>query len=218
MMLAACAVGLAEIDRRLRSVWGLPPFTVTAATVLALVGFGPLFTWDHPAARTYLWPNSWTNHGLYQYDYSLGAQRRWGENQVPVTPPFYSKHLRRAAPDTLVLEAPWWFAQSPFPYYQRIHRHRMMVGLAAPMNPDQPGGLPWPDERFHFRNFVHLADIAGLRERSVDAVILHRDLAREFRTGKAEQLPSMEPWIELYERELGPPTFEDEYVVVFEVR
>jgi hypothetical protein len=136
-------------------------------------------------------------------------------------PPFY-RHLREtAAPGSLLIaEAPWCFEwhRNPYPYFQQIHRQRMVIGFVV--DPEQPpvGGELLPRQPgTAFRNFVHVADFPGLKERGVDFVVFHKDLAKALPRwrDRARALVDPAPALRLYRSVCSAPTYEDDAMVVF---
>ena len=224
VFLLAVAAGLAELHRGLRSGWPrIPPHAASIALVASLLAFGPLLSIHRPANRTYFVPNAWTNHSLYQFQYSLRARAAWARGAFyPLrTPAVYREIDRVAGPDDAVLEAPWshYGYSGVFTYYQKLHRRRMLIGFVTPPGQDlRPSELrPW-DPRFRFRNFAHAADLDSLRRAGVRFVVFHRDLGSELTRMGPLHYPEVERWIARYRSLVGPPWRDDGQICVFDLR
>ncbi len=176
-----------------------------------LLGFGPL-------RDTYYRPNNWTNHPVFQYEYDEdGPFYRATEMRPARIPRFYQELGRLPPGSVLILEAPWDFHsdQNPFPYYQRVHRQPMKVGLVGDRLPGPQFGLS--SAGFRFAQFVSLLDDARLRREEVAYVVFHKDLWAETPSPRPGQVNVL-PWIGRYHRRYGPPSYEDDWIVVFDLR
>jgi NADH:ubiquinone oxidoreductase subunit 6 (subunit J) len=224
VFLLAVAAGLGVLDRRLRREWRwIPPHAASVALVAGLLACGPILSRHNPLNRAYFVPNAWTNHGLYQYQYSRAARMVFAESSVYPRqwPAVYREIASVAGPDDRVLEAPWfcYWHCNPFPFYQRLHRRPMLVGFVTPPGEPVPfGEVPPGDRRFTFRNLAHVADLPSLRRAGVRYVVFHRDLAAEM--ANVMELPrvDVERWIARYRALLGPPWRDDGTICVFELR
>ena len=95
----------------------------------------------------------------------------------------------------------------------------MLIGFVSREGDPLPfGELPWPDPRFRFRNFVHVSDMAGMRERNVRYVIFHRHPPRIPDDDQHPRLVDVESWIREYEEKIGAPVYRDEDLCVFDLR
>src|SRR6185436_19457994 len=116
--------------------------------------------------------------------------------------------------------APWYYEwhRQPFAIYQRVHRWPVLVGFVTrPGEPLPYGELPWPDLRFAFRNFVHVADLRALREKNVRYVVFHKNPPRQPDDDVHPSLADANAWIAEYRRMFGEPVHEDEDLTVFEL-
>src|SRR5262249_29243843 len=116
------------------------------------------------------------------------------------------------------LEAPWYYewGYNPFSIYQRIHRQRVAIGFVR-SEPDPLGEIEAFDRRFRFHHFVHVQDMNALCVHKIDRVVLHKDLEMEIGHPNdrnfSKELPAL---MAQYKTALGPPVFEDAYLVVFD--
>ena len=213
------AVALTRGEERLRER-GLPapPGTLTAVALVALLLGGPL-------PRIHARPNNWMNHGSFQYAYDPA---RLGWRCPTEVPPFYRELARQPPRSMRILEAPWWHAWENvyYPCYQQVHRQYMAIGFVAPLErAASASGLPRaaelpllaPGRPFRFRNFVHVADEAGLRRRAIRYVIFHRSLEAEMHVDSTDYRVDVAPWIAAYRSRYGTPVYEDGTLVVFDV-
>jgi hypothetical protein len=210
------AAGLGTVEGFLKgSLPRWPTGAVPAAACVLLLGFGPL-------PETYYYPSNWTNHAVHQYEYSGESVFSYVEYTRPERiPRFYEELGRLPAGSLLIVEAPFdrsW-GENPFPFYQRIHRQRMKVGFVAPKN------FRWSEEvrlivgeGFRWEHFVHVSDVARLDRDGVAYVVFHRDLWGETQWLGPEHRPRLAPWLEWYRSRFGPPAYEDDRIVAFDVR
>lgn len=216
VLLAATAVGLAEIDRFARQEWRVVPRHLPSAlAVLVLWRFGPL-------PSIHLQPNNWTNHGAHQGDYSPFAYASFARIAMGVreVPPIYARLAKESAPEAVFLEAPWFYISERTPYtlFQRVHGHPIRIGFVAPIDdPLPPGELPLADGRFTFTNFVHVAEERRLTSRGIRYVIFHRKPPPAMNDTQGVDLRHVEQWINRYKADLGTPLFEDADVCVFDL-
>jgi hypothetical protein len=214
IVIALALVRVAESLRRFR-----PVAVVAIPTIFCLAHFflGPL-------PRIHFHPNDWTNHGLYQYDYSPRNSAWRCPEEIPR---FYIELSREKPESRLIVEAPWWFGwyTNVYPCYQRVHRQRMLVGFVGKSVPGQSKRLPRPGEvprddlhgRFRFRTFVHVGDHAELRRRGVRYVVFHRAIEREVAAEKSDYRVKVARWIREYRALYGAPVYRDELLTVFDV-
>lgn len=223
LVLLLVAITLARADelisRRLRvHLQGL------AAIVLAglLVYWGPL-----PAV--YYHPNNWTNHAVFQYSYDPEGPYSYTHMLRPRRFSRFYEQLKSFAPASrLIIEAPWYYEwnNNPFPFYQQIHRQRILGGFLPYRYPR--GGsadLPLEQRQLRFKNFVRISDKEGLRRRGVHYVIFHRNLRHELPDyHDPERLPpptvqsiDLARLLRDYTSAFGNPVYEDDYIVVFAI-
>lgn len=175
-----------------------------------------------PIPGVYYYPNNWTNHGLFQYSYnrledSFSYQRVLQPVEVPE---FYRKLGESPAGRLTIVEAPWhleWLNNN-YPFLQQVHRQWMMVGLPGDLDPSLgTTQLPQGDTRFDFDLFFFLTDLQRARELGIRFVVFHKDLSSEIPNTYPRRRLDVSGWIDFYIRQVGPPLFEDEQIVVFEM-
>jgi hypothetical protein len=211
-MILALAIGLRRIGGWLGA---LRPAAVVVwmAWMILTVKAGPL-------GRTYYAPNGFTNHAAFQYyPYFDDARNHYKRDLSRPVSAFYTELGRQPAASLRLLEAPWYYEwhYNPYPFYQRVHRQRVAIGFVK-SEPFPSGELPAFDRRFRFSNFVHLQDRHDICAHGIDRVVLHKDLQRELgKPADRDFSQDMARLIPEYRRDYGPPVFEDDTLVVFDM-
>jgi hypothetical protein len=219
VMLALAGVALGRADEYIRARTGRwPPGLLTALAILGLFVAGPL-------PRLHARPNNWTNHASFQY---ASDPERLDWRCPPSVPPFYQELAAQPPGSLRLLEAPWWHAWDNvyFPCYQQVHRQYMAIGFVAdPERAASPVGLPRaaelpllaPGRPFRFRNFIHVSDRAALRRRGIRYVVFHKSLEAEMGVESPDYRVDIGRWLADYRQMYGPPVFEDETLLAFDV-
>ncbi len=237
LLLAACGIqsalealaSRANVQPRLQRL-------IAIASVMALALGGPL-------PQCYLSPNNFTNHGAYQHRYeNIDWQRSFYSDLTPAgftlrttiradeISPFYGL-LANEAGTRPVVEYPMLIGDhfNPLYYYQHFHRRPVIVGYASDVS--MPKGLAAgnifgdtyidqilslvPDPaRLHFRNLISMDDLAAMRVRGVEYVILHKRFEADL-PALAQPLPDLERLWQKYHQALGRPFYEDDHLAVF---
>jgi hypothetical protein len=122
---------------------------------------------------------------------------------------------------TLVEVPSYIFSVSnPLAYYQSVHRQRTLIGFHNGLcGRLRKGEVPWGRRDIRLRNYVFLADPAGVRRAGATHVVFHRRLSRETAIPSfIVDEPDLSGCIAAYRFRFGPPVYEDEDVAVFDVR
>jgi len=224
-LLLGVAAGLDALDTAVRRMWPrLGPGWLAVTCSLSLLAFGPLLLVHDPANRTYYSPNNWIHHRLFTDSYNLERRSRYAD-RLPLVPgmAFYERLTDNGSSDEAIVEFPsdlrWNFIPSVLG--QRIHGRRVLVGLGKE---DLERGhwaagsrrVPWPDERFDFRNLVHVEDIEGMAERGVRYVVFRKNLNAFSRQNNKQSFP-VDRWVSAYDLAFGPAVYDDLDVVVFDL-
>jgi len=191
------------LPRPFRSYSGTP---VAAGVILLLLLLGPL-------PEIYFWPNNWANQGVFQYDYD--QSRLFDAHRPEEVPRFYGELAGRERGSELVLEAPWYYNWHYYPYYQRLHGQRTVIGFVG--NGFRAGEVPRDFARFRFVNSIHLDDPEEVLNRGVSLVVFHKKLFDEMPGPFPQQPVDMTPWIAKYSGVFGTPAYDDEFVTVFDL-
>ena len=237
ILFAAC--GIERVVEAVAARTKLKPIiqtTFAAAFVLALAVSGPL-------AQTYVAPNNFTGHGAFQHRYGpIDWSRSFYSDIAPKdfplittirideVSPFY-RFLAEHPSSRPVVEYPMFIGDhfNPLYYYQHFHHRPVIVGYASNVTlakglaagnifgstyVDQVMTLIPKAARVRFQNLVSMDDIAAMRARGAEYVILHKAFEAQLR-GVADSSPELERlWVE-YQKQLGPPVYSNELIFVF---
>ncbi len=196
-----------------------------------------------PLPQCYVVPNNFTSHGAYQHRYGrMDWSHSFHSDFTPAgfaldtviradeVSPFYS--LLAKHPDGRpIVEYPMMIGDhfNPFYYYQHFHRRPVLVGYTTDVALsrglasgnifgntyiDQVLNLVDDPSRLRFRNLVSLDDLAAMRKREVEYVILHKRFEAQL-SEVTLPLPDLGRLYRKYEQELGAPAYEDAYIVAF---
>jgi hypothetical protein len=211
---------------------------VALAWVAALAMTGPL-------PQCYVAPNNFTSHGAYQQRYGqIDWSRSFYSDLTPAgftltttihadeVSPFYSQ-LAKEQGTRPIVEYPMLIGDhfNPLYYYQRFHHRTVIVGyttdmkLASGLAPGNIYGNTYVDQvisliadpsRLKFRNMISMDDLAGMRGRRVEYVILHKRFEAQLPEIAAPP-PDMDRLWHEYQKMLGAPVYEDEHLAVFKL-
>ncbi|HXI70230.1 MAG TPA: glycosyltransferase family 39 protein [Verrucomicrobiae bacterium] len=237
LLLVAC--GLQAVVEFIATRLALRPVLQTVlavACVVVLASAGPL-------PRCYIAPNNFTSHGAYQHNYapidwnlSFSSDLKPADSTLVTTirvdevSPFYGK-LAKLSDNRAIIEYPMLIGDhfNPFYYYQHFHRHPVIVGYASDVKLarglaagniygntyiDQILSLVEDPARLKFRNLISMDDLAAMRSRNVEYIILHKRFEAQLPV-VALPLPDLERLRHEYETKLGAPAYEDANIVVF---
>lgn len=197
-----------------------PAIAATAGVALlaALYASGPL-----PAALTY--PNAFFEHYIYFLDFDPRHNEVVPYLASGPMPAFYKELGNLPPASRTLIEAPWRF-ESSFnrqPYFQRIHRQRVEIGMVGELCP--PGTYGEQARTFpnRFRHFINLARPLDELRRRGDFVVFHRrldlaNLTEPWMSYDGHGLPPVDGCIEAFRKALGAPIFTDETITVFALR
>jgi hypothetical protein len=194
-----------------------PPARRTMRIGLATALVAGLFA-SGPAPAALTGPANWVSHQLYvAFWYGSGGY----PGIVRRVPRFY-EDLGRLPPRSVTLvEVPSYIfsVSNPLPYYQSVHRQRTLIGFHNGLcGRLRKGEVPWGRSDVRLRNYVFLADPAGVHRAGARYVVFHRRLTRE--TSIQQVLvdePDLSGCIAAYRSRFGPAVYEDEDVVVFDL-
>ncbi|HEY2966935.1 MAG TPA: hypothetical protein VGK75_01090 [Casimicrobiaceae bacterium] len=220
LLLLATACGAVRIGRALRAVLLMRGSRVSVAGPLGALAAGSpvlLLALTSPLPPLLQYPNANSLHAVYQFDLR----------------PEHNPVLR--VMDGIPL-SPWWeglgdrppgslaIAVAPFPTesvgwdaprWQRLSRQRILHGFLTPLciNP-RPTEVP-DDERFRFRNAVHVDDDMELVRHRIDFVVWqkpYRYLAHGLDIAVGADVEHCGPALRA---RFGTPAYEDESLVVY---
>jgi hypothetical protein len=237
LLLAAC--GIQAMFEAIAARARLRPALQKAlalACVVALAIAGPL-------PQCYVAPNNFTSHGAYQHSYgNIDWRRSFYSDLTPAdftltttvradeVAPFYQLLGTQPGSRPLV-EYPMLIGDhfNPLYYYQHFHRRPVIVGYTTDVSLarglaagniygstyiDQVLSLVHDPSRLRFRNLISMDDLAGMRARGVEYVILHERYEAQL-PEVASPLPDLERLWNEYHKALGKPAYEDAHIAVF---
>jgi Dolichyl-phosphate-mannose-protein mannosyltransferase len=237
LLLVACGIQatLESIAARIMLRPGLQALIAFAwVAALALVG---------PLPQCYVAPNNFTSHGVYQHRYGLidwshsfysdftpAGSRLNTVIRAGEVSPFYE--MLADHPDGRpIVEYPMLIGDhfNPLYYYQHFHRRPVIVGyttdveLLGGLAPGNIYGNTYVDEvlslikdqsRVRFRNMISMDDLAAMRARGVQSIVLHKRFEAQL-SEVAAPPPDLGRLYHEYQGKLGAPAYEDANVVVF---
>ncbi|HEV2693771.1 MAG TPA: glycosyltransferase family 39 protein [Verrucomicrobiae bacterium] len=239
LLLVAC--GLQSVLEAIASRVTLQP---SLQTVMAVAGIGTLAA-TGPLPQCYLAPNNFTNHGAYQHHYGkIDWNHSFISDLTPAgvtlvtwvradeMSPFY-QWLADHPGQRPIVEYPMMIGDhfNPLYYYQYFHRRPVLVGYAMDVSLaqglaagniygntyiDQVLSLVDRPSKLRFRNLISMDDLAAMRARGVEFVILHKRFEAQL-SAVAMPLPDLEWLKDLYQKTLGKPSYEDDRVAVFQL-
>jgi len=219
LLLLATACGAVRVGHALRNAMtrGIAPrlarslgSAAAALPVLTLALTSPL----PPLLR---YPNGNSLHGAYGFDFrpEHNPVLRWMDG-IPLSPWWAS--LGEHPPGTLAIavapfptESVGWDA----PRWQRLSRQRILHGFLEPLcNDPRPNEVPL-DERFRFRNAVHLGDAAELAAHEVDFVVWQKPYRYHAHGLDVQVAADVAHCAPALQARFGLPAYEDEWLVVY---
>lgn len=237
------AIGLIQIATRIGGLAEFrKPLIRGLSFALAILVFASWIL-TNPLWYAYAAPNNFTNHSAFIESGQFGGwdtlYRSWFLPQsVSSTPPRMSSFYRGLPPRTRrLIEYPMMLGDhyNYYYFYQHHHGKQIVIGYTdlvdvMPLNRD----CVYPeffvnhviravDDRcsIRFRNMVDILDIEAVRRSKADYLICHKDLLREFlseiQPSAKTLLPGLKECVEQSTNHFGPPVFEDETIVVFDV-
>ncbi len=239
LLLAAC--GIQSILEMIAARAALRP---ALQSLLALAFVGALAL-AGPLPQTYVVPNNFTSHGAYQQRYGrIEWQRSFHSDLTPADftlntriradeiSPFYDR-LAQEPGTRPVVEYPMLIGDhfNPLYYYQHFHRRPVMVGyttgmtLSSGLAPGNIYGNTYIDQvlslirdpsRIKFRNLISMDDLAVMRGRGVEYVILHKRFEAQL-PEVAPPPPDLGRLLDQYRKTIGKPFYEDANIVVFKL-
>jgi hypothetical protein len=197
-----------------------------------------------PLPQTYVAPNAFTSHGVYQHQYkTIDWRRSFVSDFTPADFPldtsvrvrevslFYGTIADRPNGRPIV-EFPMLVgdAFNVLYYYQHFHRRPVFVGYST--NMVLPGGLAGgnvygntyvdqilstvPDHsKLRFQTLVPLHDVAAMRAKQVEFILLHKKYEGDL--AAVAPAPELSALITLLEREIGRAFYEDDSLIVFKL-
>ncbi len=182
------------------------------ALVVGLFAAGP-----GPTALT--GPANWVSQQLYvAFWFGQGVYPQI----VRRVPDFYESLVPLPPGAATLVEVPSYIfsVSNPLAHYQSVHRQRTLIGFHNGLcGRLRKGEVPWGRTDIRLRNYVFLADPVGARRADATHVVFHRRMSRETAIPSfIVDEPDLSGCIEAYRFRFGPAVYEDEDIVVFDVR
>ena len=172
-----------------------------------------------PIPGYFYFPNQFMGHLRFQYDYPPEPQPYARLGPPEPMPEFY-RELGKLPPGSLTLiEAPWRLEShwNPLPWYQQVHRQRVMIGMVTPVCGVHEFGEFPEDPGMRFRYLAHLSAVLRGETYGARYLVLHLHSWKTPSDGTVVW-PDMTACVERVESALGPPLTRDSELVVFELK
>jgi hypothetical protein len=217
----------------------------TGLQMAAAVAFIGALALCGPLPQCYVTPNNFTNHGAFQYRYApIDWSESFSSDLKPTDStlntairvgevcPFYGV-LATNSDKRPIVEYPMFIGDhfNPLYYYQHFHRRPVIVGyttdmvLASGLAPGHIFGNTYVDQvlsvvqkqsQINFRNMISMDDLAAMRARGAEFVILHKRFEARI-SEVAAPPPDLSRLYQNYREKLGTPAYEDANVAAFKL-
>ena len=193
-----------------------------------------------PVTDAYSYPNDFTNHKDFQYNYVKRVIKRADGNEGSY-PEFY-KSLKMQGEGASIVEFPaiisWTW--NIFHVYQRVHGDRVLIGYDSNYYSPFFGYDTYGNKDVGFQNFVDVSDPAVLMKIGAGYIVVHKDIFQEsitFGLYSQEHKRKLENQIsnfrdsvnialrEYVSREManlkkmfGEPFYKDKWIVVYKIK
>ncbi|RLE25177.1 MAG: hypothetical protein DRJ61_01345 [Acidobacteria bacterium] len=212
-----------------RHDWGLVP-----SVVAGVVFIGGLL-WSGPLPSVLYMPNNWISAVLQVEMMKEDPKSRIrhffdrSETLKQGISPFYQFLNDQPRGSLKIVEVPWFFrlTLNRNPWLQQFHQQSCSVGISSCISGHTigKGEFPCTPDYFRFNNLLFLDDPETLRKKSVDYLIVHRNLVTEVKAGEVKRpglvrslvarSPEIPELLENFRATIGPPCYEDQWVTVF---
>ena len=237
LLFVAC--GLLGVLEFLATRMALRPVLQTTLALVYIVAVA----FAGPLPQTYLAPNNFTSHGAFQHRYGLIDWSHSFSSDL-ITPDFMVNTVVRAgelspfyvglakSPGSRpVVEYPMMIGDhfNLLYYYQHFDQRPVIVGYETDVTLgsglaagnvfgntfiDQVLTLAPDKSKLKFRNMLSMDDLAAMRARQVEFIILHKKFEAEL-PAITNPLPDLERLQHDYTIKIGPPFYEDANITVF---
>jgi len=210
---------------------------IPLAFLLNLFTLGPLL-------ETYRRPNNFTNHSAFQSSYE---PHTWVISRPYDIKPGYIMNLRSLPKfyfylSTLknakaIIEYPMFLGDmlNLYYYYQHFHKKKIIAGylsrwnvrsktqevVYAGYNIGQVTSRLRNSKKIKFKNMIDMENVKGIKNNSIQYIILHKDLISEMFPYLAKQKAHVHVGVKyldkLYRNIFGAPFFEDQNIIVYKI-
>jgi len=169
-----------------------------------------------PLPNQISYPNSNTLHLAEQFDYREADNKVSAYiNTLPVSP-FWAS-LRNSSPGSIkIAVAPFRFESFdwPAPIWESVSKQKVIPAFLSGSCVGWAHGEVPLDERFKFRNAVHVADAAAIAHANINYMVFFKATRFSSPSPLREIMPQCESWLR---NQRGSPTFEDESLIVWKI-
>jgi hypothetical protein len=211
LLLLFVAEGLAACLER------IPMAPLSAALAAALAA---LLWWLGPMPDYFYYPNQFMGHLRFQYDYDPAHNPYVLEIPRDPVPEFYRMLAKKPPGSVTLIEAPWRIESNfnPHPWYQEIHRQKVMIGLVTPVcGVRDYGEYPASAKGLRLRWFAHLSNVLEGKTYGADYLVMHLVPWKTPPQAKIEW-PQVGVCLPLIENTLGTPVYRDSEIAVFDLK
>jgi len=177
--LLVIAIAISELRDKLARFLEDKIFMANGLSNAALAAFFLLVFLRGPVADAYSYPNDFTNHKDFQYNYVQRLIKKAGGNKASY-PEFY-KGLKMQSEGAAIVEFPaiisWTW--NVFHVYQRLHEDRVLIGYDSNYYSPFFGYDTYGNEDVGFQNFIDISDPAILMKRGAGFIVVHKDIFQE---------------------------------------
>ena len=188
-----------------------------ASAVGGLMVSGLFVAGPIPAELHY--PNQFYGHLRYQFDYDDAHNPYVQLVPDEPIPAFYRALASRPRGSVTLIEAPWRLEShfNPQSLYQDVHHQLIKIGLVTPVCGSYDFG-EYPEERsgMKMRELVHLSSILRGERHGADYLIVHL-APRNMAVDPGPDWRDIRPCLPSIEAQLGPPSYRDEQIAVFDL-
>jgi len=186
-----------------------------APVALAFAAAG--LVWAGPMPDYLYAPNQFMAHALFQFDVDPEQNLYVNAHRDDPIPVFYRELAQRPPQSLTLIEMPWLaISDAMYPWYQRIHRQNIRLGLAVPECGAEPvfGEYPETAAGLRLTEYVHLAELLRGQTSGADYLIV-RTQAWRARAITGLAWPDMQQCLPQIREHFGAPVFEDAQITVF---
>lgn len=238
--LLVISIAIAELHIKLIRFLKDKTYMANGLSNSALAGLFLIVFLRGPVTDAYSFPNDFTNHKDFQYNYMDRLIKKADGNEGSY-PEFY-KSLKNKGNDATIVEFPAIIAWTwnVFHVYQRLHKNRVLIGYDSNEFGPFFGYDTYGNKDVGFQNFVDISDPDILMKRGAGYIVIHKDIFQEsvkFGLYSPENKKKLEKQISNFKdsvniamqryisrvtvnlkKMFGEPFYQDKWIVVYRVQ